>query len=208
MKLYSLVLLTIGALALIAGDGFAGEGDGAYGRLRSDMALQLDCGVTAQRATAAQGSLVLRYLQSAGVYVSLMDDLRSGTTDSSLSTTTGIELRPLFLARFLNNLEQGPSVLDLSLDSLGLRAGAILSSRPFAEPKRPGFELMLSMGMPLSQKAEGPWITLGSGLRISNSNDPRVESQRFADMLFVSVSLGWQSFFDMGIVDPGDRRMR
>jgi len=172
------------------------------------MALQADLGaVVHQQQAAAQATVVLRYLQTAGFYLSFMDDLRTGTRPTSLSTAAGIEIRPLFLPRFLKNLEQGPSFLDLTLDSIGLRAGAILSSRPYAEPKKPAFELLLTMGAPLGSTAKGLWLGLSTGIRIDDSNQDTA-SRELKDIMVIGLSLGWQSFFDIGVVDAADRPLR
>jgi hypothetical protein len=209
MNSLTVAFLTAAAVSLFTPHLFANDSDGAYGRVHSDLALQLDLGALAQQHdNSGQVSLVARYLQTAGLYASFVDKLSDRPGNLYRSTSAGIELRPLFLPRFLRNYEQGPSLLDLSVDSLALRAGAIFGARPFAEPKRPGFEIILSMGLPLSAKAGGPWLTIGSGVRISSAPPVDDQSRKFSDMLFLSASLGWQTFFDMGIVDIADRSLK
>jgi hypothetical protein len=71
----------------------------------------------------------------------------------------GIDVRPLFLPRFALDLQQGPALLDLTLDSLSLSAGAYVAQpegAAFADEH--GFDLGLGFGVPLCGEARGLWL--------------------------------------------------
>lgn len=100
------------------------DDDGLYGRLDGDVRLSVGVGAGARFPGTAVGAapiglveLRARYLDSAGVFVA------GDTDDSRWRLSGGVELRPLFLARFLLNHESGRSHLDLLVDSLGLELG-------------------------------------------------------------------------------------
>jgi hypothetical protein len=96
--------------------------DGLYGRFDGDVWLGAEAGggVTLGGGdTRPSGALALRarYLDSAGVFAFGELDRRQGRFGG------GVELRPLFLARFLLGLGVERAFSDLLLDSLGLEIG-------------------------------------------------------------------------------------
>jgi len=99
-------------------------GDGLYGRLDTDLRLSVAAGAGARSPGTAPDvapiglvELRARYLDSAGVFVA------SDSDDGRWRVSGGVELRPLFLARFLLDRESGRSYLDLLVDSFGLELG-------------------------------------------------------------------------------------
>jgi len=105
----SRALAALAALALVSLAASArADDDGLYARLDGDLRLSLAVGAGARlpgsAADAAPIGIVemrARYLDSAGVFVA------SDTDDARWRLMAGVELRPLFLARFLLNRESG-----------------------------------------------------------------------------------------------------
>lgn len=176
--------------------------DGAYGRIYGDVALQLDAGTGVDDGHPPfVGQVTVRYLQTAGAYATWVWHPQH-TSGRASTAAVGIELRPLFLPRFLENKQSGPPVFDLLIDSLSLRLGAVTARRgPFSRPS-PGFEAGLALGIPFTSNAEGPWLGTSGSLRwphhaIGGIDDPS---------LLWTITFGWQAFFQSGLVDAADGR--
>jgi hypothetical protein len=123
---------------------------------------------------------------------------------------TGLEIRPLFLARWLNGLETGSPYADLTIDSFGLELGAV-----FQQPEgshfsgKPGLQAGLGMEVPILPRASGPLLGLHAGARWSDAALGGRTGLGPADRaLYLSVTLAWQQVFGGHIVDLGDRRPR
>lgn len=135
--------------------------DGVYGRFDGVLALAASAGAELQTG-AARGSLRVsaHYWWTAGIYARFADAF--GGADAGRAervVSFGVDLRPMFLPRFARNYEQGPPLLDLTLDSLSLTAGAYLAqphTRDFGDER--GFELGLGLGVPLFGAARGLWL--------------------------------------------------
>jgi hypothetical protein len=144
--------------------------DGVYGRLDGSLTLAFAAGAELE-ADQPRGALRVsaHYLWTAGAYARYSDAFGSADSRPERVLSVGVDLRPLFLPRFGLDVEQGPALLDLTLDSLSLTAGAY-----FAEPGAAafgdahGFEGGLGFGLPLMAQAKGLWL------------DARAE-RRFAD---------------------------
>ena len=134
--------------------------DGVYGRFDGNLAVSASAGAELESG-AARGSLRLaaHYLWTAGVYARYADAFGGAEQGAARVVSFGVDLRPLFLPRFARNYEQGPPLLDLTLDSLSLTAGAY-----FAQPRardlgdERGFETGLGLGVPLFGAARGLWL--------------------------------------------------
>ena len=177
--------------------------DGAYGRLDGDTAIQLDVGAgTDEGRMSAVGAIAVRYLQTAGVYNTWTIRPRDDSP-TAWTTSFGVELRPLFLPRFFKNLQSGPAALDLMLDSISLRLGAVTANDgPFSNGG-PGFESGLGIGVPLTSQASGPWLSTSGAFRWSHvrmGGSPSTQDRAF----LWTLTLGWQEIFRVGIVDIGD----
>ncbi len=122
--------------------------DGAYDRLTGDLAPSLEAGVTVGSHTTAVVTGRLLYLATAGIRATWFAPRHGDGGSVSL----GAELRPLFLARFLTNREQGPARLDLLIDSFHLGMAARLSS------DRPGLDLTTGFELPLSASFSGFYV--------------------------------------------------
>lgn len=147
--------------------------DGVYGRLDGSLTLALSLGGELE-AGEPGGALRLagHYLWTGGVYAHYSDAFGAGSTRSRRALSFGVDVRPLFLPRFALDLEQGPALLDLALDSLALSGGAYLAQPrvgSFADER--GFELGLSAGVPLLATAEGPWLELRAQRRFADRGE-------------------------------------
>lgn len=152
--------------------------DGVYGRLDGSLTLSGSVGAELEAAEPrAQLRLAAHYLWTAGVYGRYSEAFGSADERPERVVSFGIDVRPLFLPRFALDLEQGPSFLDLTLDSLSLTAGSYFASSLPHQPAPPrhrgfgerrGFETGLGLAFPLCGSARGLWL------------DARAE-RRFAD---------------------------
>lgn len=197
---------TCAALAVAVASPCAAEGDGAYGRIDGDLAWQIDLGAGLRNGSpGASLSASTRYLDTAGLYVSGFLPW-SEHRDRPRTASCGVELRPLFLPRFLKNLEHGPPLLDLTLDSTALRLGALVSSSHDASFRTPGWEAALQLGAPLTSSASGPWLRFGAALQWSHASLAGSPARGAASLW--TVALAWQGLLDAGLVDLDDRSAR
>jgi hypothetical protein len=190
----------------------ADEPDTSYGRIEGDFSASVGVGATfGPRAPRAAADLRLRYIQTAGIFVTYEDGpLVGSSSDPRRAFAAGVELRPLFLARWLQGLETGMGHLDLTIDSLALELGAVFVEPPgrsFAS--RPGLQAGIGLQVPILPKASGPVIGVHGGARWSDAtlagNDIQGPSDR---SLFLLVTVAWQQVFGAHIVDLGDRAPR
>lgn len=147
------------------------EVDGAYGRFDGDLDLGIGVGALVDLEHGELGfgaRLSAHWFFMAGVYASYGDGL-GGDQEPARRLGVGVDLRPLFLPRWTQNWEQGPAVLDLTLDSLSLALGA-----SFDEPVARGFgvrrafEASLGFGVPLAGSGPGPWLESRAALAWPN----------------------------------------
>jgi hypothetical protein len=203
------IALCVAGLTLSGQAHAQSSGDGAYGRISGDLALQLDAGgamVGGDAALMVYGAA--RYLQTAGLYACYSDDFRTGVGPASRAVAFGVELRPMFLPRMSYNWEKGPAVLDLFIDSFALRAGAVVSRQPGYDLSAPGLELALAFGLPLTRSAAGPWLGASAGLRWSDLDLWHKAPFDAARASVFALTLGWQGFAGAHIVDAGDGTRR
>jgi hypothetical protein len=157
-------------LLLWAGHGLAQEapGDGVYGRFNGDLNLSAGLGAGLVIPTDDRYTIELRarYLDSAGVVIA------PEWTPSEHSGAVGValELRPLFLARFLSNTYTGLPWVDLTLDSFGIEVGSWLG------PFNGGFGAALLIGtgieLPLGSRTNrGFWLRIAGRYLYASQND-------------------------------------
>lgn len=172
-------------------------GDGVYGRFDGDLDLGFGLGIATlddDALGAARASL--HYFSTLGLYAGYADALGRDTGFERF-VSFGAELRPLFIARWTEDQEQGPATLDLLVDSLALGLGAF-----FAEPRggdfgtTRGLELALGAGLPLGGKASGPWLEARYVFRWANPRGDRESADHAA--WFV---LSWHALFLSGLPD-------
>jgi hypothetical protein len=160
--------------------------DGVYGRLDGSLTLALAAGAELEDGEPrAALRFAGHYLWTAGAYARYSDGFGAVDVRPARAASVGLDLKPLFLPRFALDWEQGPALLDLTLDSLSLSAGAYFATPQagdFGDER--GFEAGLGLGVPLMAQAAGLWL------------ETRAE-RRFADRgenawLF-SLSLAWHA---------------
>lgn len=198
--------------------GFAAEAravegeDTSYGRIEGDLSASAGAGATlGPRAPRAALDLRLRYLWTAGVFATYEDGpLVDSAAEPRRALATGIELRPLFIARWLQGLQSGNAYLDMTVDSLALELGAV-----FMEPtggklgSRPGLQLGAGMTVPILPHASGPVIGFHGGVRWSDAALGGQALEGPSDRaMYLLVTLAWQQVFGAHVVDSGDPRPR
>lgn len=127
--LRGLTLVVLALAALVPCAARADEGDTVYGRLSGDLVLSAGLGggvalndrvgpdVTYTTTLELRGRIV----DSGGLFVAA-----EWRPEGDSRVLVGIDLRPVFLARFLLNLQSGDPWVDLFVDSIGLDLGVAL----------------------------------------------------------------------------------
>jgi hypothetical protein len=194
------------ALAAWAGDARASDGpvDPSYGRVDGDVDVVAGVGgVVAKPGVRALGELRLRYLESAGVYATFEDaGVLSSPSEPRTVFVAGLELRPLFLYRWLRGHETRRVWFDLALDSFGLDLGAMFeqpAGSGFAS--RRGLEVGVGIELPILGRASGPWFEIRGAVRWSDAAlGSGIEG---ADDLqaVLAVTLAWHQIFSAHVVD-------
>jgi hypothetical protein len=184
--------------------------DASHGRFDGDVALAGAAGmVVGPRGPRAAADLRFRYLQTAGLFATYEDGpLVGSASEPRRALAFGVELRPLFLARWATGRELGIGHLDLLIDSLGLELGAV-----FAQPEgarfggRPGLQAGLGLELPFFGRASSPFLGLHGGVRWSDSALSGGPLDGPGDRaLYAMISVGWQQLFGGNVVDFGDPR--
>jgi hypothetical protein len=168
-------------------------GDGVYGRFDGLFDLGLHAGAEIGDGAAGAVRASIHYFSMAGVYVGYADTLGNPEPRSRRSLSFGVDLRPAFVPRWSKDMEAGPSVLDLSIDSISLGLGVYLREpvgAPFGD--RRGLELSLGAGLPLAGRADGPWLGARGNLRWDDPASAAGEPAR-ATLL---ATLGWHWMID------------
>jgi hypothetical protein len=196
-------------VAVRATDARGADDDPSHGRLEGDVGLVAGAGVAAVSGGArAAAEIRLRYLETAGVFATYEDGPLTGSGPEPIRVlATGLELRPLFLFRWLKGFETPRARVDLALDSMGLELGAVFlqpSGGGFASI--PGLEVGLGVELPVLASATGPWVGLHGGLRWSDqalgSGQIRGPDDR---SLYLAVTVAWHQVVVVHAVDAGDR---
>ena len=184
----------------------------SYGRVEGDVTLVAGAGgAVASGGPRAEGELRARYLETAGVFGTYEDGPIVGLDAGPRRVVAaGLELRPLFLYRWLQGHETHRARLDLAIDSLGLELGLAWQQpqgRPFASS--PGFEVGLGLEVPLLLDATGLWLAFHGGVRWSDESlaSGLVETADEREA-YVSITLAWHQVVAAHVVDVGDRTRR
>ncbi len=183
--------------------------DATYGRIDGDISAIGGLGATVgpggPRATV---DMRVRYLDTVGVFTTYEDaTVFASAAEPKRVLALGLELRPLFLARWLKGKELGSPRVDLAIDSFGLELGAFFSQPTggsFGE--KPGLQLGVGLELPVLGRASGPWIGLHGGVRWSDAALAEGTVLGPADRAaYLSVTLAWHQFFGTHAVDWDDR---
>ena len=195
-----------------SGTGAARGADSTYGRIDGDASVVVGAGVAlGPRDPRAALDARLRYLDTVGVFVTYEDGRLFGSgADPSRVLAGGLELRPLFLGRWLKGMELGHPRADLLLDSFGIELGGFLAQPAGGSfGQRPGLQVGLGLELPVSGSASGLWIGLHGGLRWSDAalsgDELRGPSDRAA---FLAITASWHQFFGAHVVDVRDTAPR
>ena len=182
--------------------------DGSHGRFEGDLAVVVGAGATiGPRAPRGTLDVRLRYLSSAGVFATYEDGFGGSVPRRALAL--GLEVRPLFLARWGTNHEIGtrPRV-DLIIDSIALEVGAL-----FSEPAgtkflgRRGLQAGIGVAFLFFDRGTGPFVAMHGGCRWSDNALGGGPIEGPGDRaLFLTLEVSWQQLFGGHIVDLGDRR--
>ncbi len=199
-------LLAAAMTLMDAGAARHAAADTTYGRIDGDMAIRGALGVVAgARGPRGAADLRLRYLQSAGIFLTYEEGF-GGDAAPARVLAGGLELRPLFLGRWLTGHELGSPRVDLLIDSLALELGAFAAQPPgrgFASVG--GLSFGLGLEFPLLPRASGPLLGVHATLRWSDGAlsgaDPSTPEQR---AFVVSFVVAWQQIFGGHAVDVGD----
>ncbi|MGD0675205.1 MAG: hypothetical protein ABSC94_07285 [Polyangiaceae bacterium] len=183
-----------------------------YGRIDGDISLVAAVGgVLSPGGPRMEAEVRARYLDTVGTYATYEDGALLDTGAAPRRVLAGgLELRPLFLGRWLQGLEKAGPRLDLLVDSLGLELGATLAqpkSAPFAS--RAGFEVALGVEFPLFATATGPFVGVRGGLRWSEDalvgSAVRDAGDRAA---YLAVTIAWHQLFTAHVIDLNDEAPR
>lgn len=216
MKAPAKARLAAGCLLAVTGVAGVARAEGrpepTYGRLQGDLTLVAGLGgVVAARGGRAEGELRLRYLESAGVFASYEDGALVGSAaEPTRVLAMGLELRPLFLFRWLTGRETQRARVDLVVDSLGLELGAVLTQpagTSFAS--QAGMQAGLGLEVPLLTRATGPWLGFHAGVRWSDAAlGSGVVANADDRSGFVAITLAWHQVVVTHLVDVGDEAPR
>lgn len=202
-------------LAMVAARPARAEPDGAaktdtsHGRLDGDLAVAAGIGAAfGPRGPRAAIDLRLRYLSTAGIFATYEDGpFLASDAEPKRALAIGVELRPLFLARWAQGLESGNAWLDLTVDSFALELGAVLmqpAGRPFG--RSPGLQIGVGFEIPILPHASGPYVGVHAGGRWSGAalagDIIDAAGDRSGTLL---LTLGFGQIFGAHVVDLGDR---
>jgi hypothetical protein len=212
----ALALLASSAAGSIAGDALAQSAEPvepSHGRVDGDLTAVVGAGAAvAPQGVRPEGELRVRYLETAGLFATYEEAalFQGAAADPQRVLALGGELRPLFLARWLQGYEGRRVRLDLALDSLGLELGAVFAQRPGGPfGSELGLQVGLGLELPLLEQPSGPWIGLHGGVRWSDaalaSGVVRGAVDRAA---FLGVTLAWHELVVTHLVDVGDEAPR
>lgn len=127
--------------------------DGVYGRLRRDTVFVLEGGGGfavggGEVRPSFNGTVRARALDTIGLFAAYQNAPGASRSDA---LGLGLDLRILTMARIFSDLERGPRLLDLWLDSIGLELGAawLRPGAPVHQGSGVGFWLGAGMEVPL-----------------------------------------------------------
>jgi hypothetical protein len=184
----------------------------SYGRLEGDVTLVVGAGgAVASGGPRVEGELRARYLESAGVFGTYEDGTMFGSSGSPRRVIAGgLELRPLFLYRWLRGHETRRARLDLAIDSIGLELG-LTWQEPAGGPfvSTPGLQVGLGVEVPLLLDATGLWLAFHGGIRWSDETlaSGVVDTSDHREA-YLSITLAWHQVVSAHLVDVGDREPR
>jgi hypothetical protein len=202
-----MLLLADATLAVMVAAG--GVADASYGRVDGDSALAVSAGAAFDvRGVRGSVDLRYRYLQSVGIFATYEEGFGAGAEPARL-VLAGFELRPVFLARWLQGLELLRPRIDMLIDSIAFELGGFVgqpTGQSFGDAA--GLSFGIALELPLLPYASGPFIGLHAALRWSREALSAADSTTVDVRAFVvTVSFGWQQVFRSHVVDFADVRV-
>ncbi|MCC6523535.1 MAG: hypothetical protein IT373_12835 [Polyangiaceae bacterium] len=183
----------------------ADDDDGLYGRFDGDLMLSAEVGPTESfPGEALSVRLGLHYLVTAGVFAAYDESFGLSAQPVWRAFAGGVELRPLFLARFATDFEHGPALLDLFADSFALALGGYVAELPPGSCEPPvrcldtGLVAAASIELPLLPQIDGPFLAVRTSLRWSEQEEVALDGM-------VGLTLGWHGIVPTHLVDASDR---
>jgi hypothetical protein len=201
-------------VALVASslpDGAARAAEASYGRVEGDVTLAAGVGAAfASPGPRVAAELRARYLETAGLFATYEDGaVFDSSADPRRLLAFGLELRPLFLFRWLRGHETQRARLDLLVDSFGLELGMTWPSAPGdGFTSHPGVEAGLGLEMPITADATGVWVALHGGLRWSDDAQATGPVRSDDREAYLAVTLAWHQVVATHLVDVGDEAPR
>lgn len=176
--------------------GFTGHSrDGVYGRFKGALDLSWKLGSQVLSSSSSPALSVggsAHYYSLLGVNLDLIENF-AGEQHSSREARFGLELRPLFLPRWILGTERGPAWFDLSLDSVSVGLGGYVQRRGSHDPAvSTGTWASLGAALPLVGNAAGPWLEV-RGLYQFPDPEPITRPEAYPSL---SVYLSWHHFLD------------
>ena len=202
--------VVVAVLTLAGGTARADDAafDPAYGRVDGDIDLVLGVGgAVAPRGPRAEAEVRVRYLETAGLFATYEGGVLGSTSEPQRVFTGGLELRPMFLLRWLKGHETGNARFDLAVDSVGLELGALVEEPEGAgRAWRGGFEVGLGVEVPILEGATGPWVGVRGLVRWSEGAlASGVVSTADDRQAVLVVTLAWHQVVTWHVADLGDR---
>jgi hypothetical protein len=166
------------------------QGDGVYGRLDGDLALSagvnggivLDDRVHPAVTGSTSLELRARILDSGGVFAA-----GEWRPEGDSRVVLGVDIRPLFLPRFLLGAQTGSQWLDLLVDSIGLDLGAAIG--PFDVAAGVGLAIGFGLDVPLylpERTSGGVFLRLGARYVTASRLDQAAPAGGTADWVLLA----------------------
>jgi hypothetical protein len=135
--------------------------DGVYGRFDGQVSFVPSVGMAwTQAGFMTELGISGYYFHTVGIQAKYADGKLSPFSRNAPFSigTVSLALRPLFLYRWQRDLEQGPTWLDLTIDSLTLKVGGYWATQHETDDQKRGLETELSFGVPLFLQVDGPYV--------------------------------------------------
>jgi hypothetical protein len=146
-------------------------------------------------------------MSTSGLFLTYEDKAFFKEAEPERVLAFGLELRPLFLARWLTGKELESGRADLLIDSFGLELGGFMQQpqgKQFGQ--KPGFQAGLGLEIPIFSRATGLFVATHGGCRWSDASlggemvrDPSDRA------LYLGITLSWHQVIGAHIIDAGDR---
>ena len=178
------------------------QGDGLYGRFDGDLVVSFGIGASASHQGDAFGVLEARarYLDTAGLVAAWEE-----SPGNQRRLLLALDVRPVFLARFLLDGSSGAGFVDLLIESLSLELGTVFVDQANAEQ---GIGTVFGAGLsfPLLPRpqAQGLWFRLGFRYVWAGEND--LHGPGPLSTTSVAFTLVYRGTVDLGLVRWESRR--